>query len=35
MNYDDIKFDTGDLILFEDKSHNSWLDYLSYLIFYR
>ena len=34
MNYDDIKFDTGDLILFEDKSHNSWLDYLSYLIQY-
>lgn len=34
MNYDDIKFDTGDIILFEDKSHNSWLDYLSYLIQY-
>ena len=34
MNYDDIKFDTGDIILFQDKSHNSWLDYLSYLIQY-
>ena len=34
MNYDDIKFNTGDIILFEDKSHNSWLDYLSYLIQY-
>ena len=35
MKYSDIDFNTGDIILFEDKTHNkSWLDYLSYLIQY-
>ena len=30
MKYSNIDFNTGDIILFEDKTHNkSWLDYLS------
>ena len=34
MNYSDIEFDTGDIILFQDNSTSTLLDYLAYLIQY-
>ena len=32
MNYNEIEFNTGDIILFSDENYSTWLDYLSYLI---